>query len=288
MRRLFPLLLLFVVGVAFTFARPAAQSAAPAKPQAAVGVQQPAAAAVVRPKMPMLAGVDPALLKGLHYRLVGPSRGGRVTAGDRRAVAAADLLHGRRQRRRVQDHRQRRDAGRRSPTARSRSARSARSRSPTRTRTSSTSAPARTACAATSRPGAASTSRTDAGETWTFAGLYDAGQIGGVRIHPTNPDIVWVAAIGDMRSSRTPSAASSRRPTAARRGRRRSTSPTQLGAMDVEFQPGNPERRLRVDVAPRAQAVDDHQRRRARAASTRAPNGGDVVREDLDRPARTS
>ncbi len=79
MRRLFPLLLLFVVGVAFTLARPAAQTAAPARPQAAVGAQPAAAAPVVRPKMPMLASVDPALFKGLRYRLVGPSRGGRVT-----------------------------------------------------------------------------------------------------------------------------------------------------------------------------------------------------------------
>ncbi|HEY4132738.1 MAG TPA: hypothetical protein VGM50_19140 [Gemmatimonadaceae bacterium] len=38
---------------------------------------------------------------------------------------------------------------------------------------------------------------TDAGNTWSFAGLYDVGQIGAVRIHPTNPNIVWVAAIGD-------------------------------------------------------------------------------------------
>ncbi|HEX6650434.1 MAG TPA: hypothetical protein VF075_12875, partial [Pyrinomonadaceae bacterium] len=28
---------------------------------------------------------------------------------------------------------------------------------------------------------------TDAGETWKFLGLYNAGQIGAVRIHPTNP-----------------------------------------------------------------------------------------------------
>ena len=38
---------------------------------------------------------------------------------------------------------------------------------------------------------------TDGGEHWTFAGLYDAGQIGAVRIHPTNPDVAWVAVIGD-------------------------------------------------------------------------------------------
>ncbi len=38
---------------------------------------------------------------------------------------------------------------------------------------------------------------TDAGKTWSFAGLYDAGQIGALRIHPTNPNVAWVAAIGD-------------------------------------------------------------------------------------------
>lgn len=38
---------------------------------------------------------------------------------------------------------------------------------------------------------------TDAGKTWTFVGLRDAGQISTVRIHPTNPDIVFVAALGN-------------------------------------------------------------------------------------------
>src|SRR6266705_1079839 len=38
---------------------------------------------------------------------------------------------------------------------------------------------------------------TDVGQTWKFIGLYNAGQIGSVRIHPTNPDIVWVSAQGD-------------------------------------------------------------------------------------------
>src|SRR3954447_8296042 len=31
---------------------------------------------------------------------------------------------------------------------------------------------------------------TDAGRTWTFSGLRDVGQISSVRVHPTNPDIV--------------------------------------------------------------------------------------------------
>ena len=37
---------------------------------------------------------------------------------------------------------------------------------------------------------------TDAGKSWQFLGLRDAGQIGEVRIHPANPDIVWLAALG--------------------------------------------------------------------------------------------
>jgi photosystem II stability/assembly factor-like uncharacterized protein len=39
---------------------------------------------------------------------------------------------------------------------------------------------------------------TDAGKTWTFAGLGDTRQIGRVRIHPRNPDIVYVAALGHV------------------------------------------------------------------------------------------
>ena len=36
----------------------------------------------------------------------------------------------------------------------------------------------------------------DAGRTWTHVGLADSSQIGRLQIHPTNPDIVYVAAIG--------------------------------------------------------------------------------------------
>jgi hypothetical protein len=38
---------------------------------------------------------------------------------------------------------------------------------------------------------------TDAGRTWQFAGLKDVGQIGQLKVHPKNPDIVYVAAIGN-------------------------------------------------------------------------------------------
>jgi hypothetical protein len=37
---------------------------------------------------------------------------------------------------------------------------------------------------------------TDAGKTWQFMGLREAGQIGAIRVHPTNPDIAWAAALG--------------------------------------------------------------------------------------------
>ena len=37
---------------------------------------------------------------------------------------------------------------------------------------------------------------TDAGANFQFMGLKDVGQIGGIRIHPNNPDIVWLAASG--------------------------------------------------------------------------------------------
>ena len=80
---------------------------------------------------------------------------------------------------------------------------------------------------------------TDDGQTWKFIGLYNVGQIGAIRIHPTNPDIVWVAAGGDIFKPN------------ADRGVFKTTDGGQtwrkvlyvsdaVGAMDVEIQPGNP------------------------------------------------
>ena len=36
----------------------------------------------------------------------------------------------------------------------------------------------------------------DAGKSWKFVGLKSAGQIGAIKVHPKNPDIVYAAAIG--------------------------------------------------------------------------------------------
>ncbi|MEO8747415.1 MAG: hypothetical protein ABI379_07140 [Rhodanobacter sp.] len=80
---------------------------------------------------------------------------------------------------------------------------------------------------------------TDAGATWQFVGLRDAGQIGAVRINPSNPDIVYVAAIGNAFTDN------------AERGvfRTRDGGKTwqkvlfvsdSVGSSDLELQPGNP------------------------------------------------
>ncbi len=39
---------------------------------------------------------------------------------------------------------------------------------------------------------------TDGGETWKFIGLKNSEHIGRIRVHPTNPDIVYVAAMGNL------------------------------------------------------------------------------------------
>src|SRR5262245_18660208 len=39
---------------------------------------------------------------------------------------------------------------------------------------------------------------TDAGATWQFMGLPDSHHIARIVVHPTNPDVVWIAAIGHL------------------------------------------------------------------------------------------
>ena len=39
---------------------------------------------------------------------------------------------------------------------------------------------------------------TDAGKTWKHVGLDNAGQIGRIRIHPENPDLVYAAVLGNL------------------------------------------------------------------------------------------
>lgn len=80
---------------------------------------------------------------------------------------------------------------------------------------------------------------TDAGRKWTFIGLRDAGQLGTVRVHPSNPDRVYVAALGNPFAPNV------------ERGVFRTTDggkswskilyvSDSTGAADIELQPGNP------------------------------------------------
>jgi photosystem II stability/assembly factor-like uncharacterized protein len=79
----------------------------------------------------------------------------------------------------------------------------------------------------------------DGGKTWRFAGLYNVGQIGAVRIHPTDPNTVWVAANGDIFK---PGAARGifKTTDGGRSWRKTLYVSDSTGAMDVELQPGNP------------------------------------------------
>ena len=81
---------------------------------------------------------------------------------------------------------------------------------------------------------------TDAGESWSFIGLREAGQIGAVRAHPENPDRVYVAALGHPFG------------TNEQRGVFRSTdggdtwenvlyASDSTGAIDLELNPANPD-----------------------------------------------
>jgi photosystem II stability/assembly factor-like uncharacterized protein len=79
----------------------------------------------------------------------------------------------------------------------------------------------------------------DAGQTWKLAGLYDAGQIGSVRIHPTNPNIVWVSAVGDVFKS-NPERGVFKTTDGGGSWRKALFVSESIGSMDVELQPGNP------------------------------------------------
>jgi photosystem II stability/assembly factor-like uncharacterized protein len=196
-----------------------------------------AAHAQPRTGQPMMSSVNPALFKGLRYRLVGPSRGGRVTTVTGvpsqpktfyMGVASGGLFR--------------------------------------TTDSGATWVPitdgkvplGSTGCVAVadSDPNViylgtgsddvrsnVSTGRgmyktTDGGQTWKFIGLYNAGQIGAVRVHPTNPNIVWVAAQGDAFKANSERGVF-KTIDGGQTWRKVLFVSDQAGAMDLEIQPGN-------------------------------------------------
>ncbi len=79
----------------------------------------------------------------------------------------------------------------------------------------------------------------DAGKTWTFAGLREVGQIGSINVHPTNPDIVFAAAMGNPFVA-TVDRGVYRTRDGGRSWQRILFLSDSTGAVDLEFQPGNP------------------------------------------------
>ncbi len=182
--------------------------------------------------------VDPALFKGLQYRLVGPSRGGRVTTVTGvpsqprtfyMGVASGGLF-------------KTTDAG-------------------------ATWAPITDGKVPLGSTGAVavadsdpkviylgtgsddvrsnvSTGRgiyksTDAGATWKFVGLYNGGQTGGIRIHPTDPNTAWAAMQGDTFKD-NPDRGIFKTTDGGATWKKVLFISDSVGAMDVELQPGNP------------------------------------------------
>jgi photosystem II stability/assembly factor-like uncharacterized protein len=209
---------------------------------AAAALLQTAPAAAQRAQAPARAAatptVDPLLFQGLNYRLVGPSRGGRVTAvtgvpSQRETfymgVASGGVFRTT-------------DGGKRWTPI---------------TDGQMPVASVGDIAVALSDPDViyvgtgsdglrsnVSTGRgvyksVDGGTTWAFAGLYDVGQIGAVRIHPTDPNTVWVAANGDaFKPSRERGVFKTT--DGGKSWRKVLYVSDSTGAMDVELMPGDP------------------------------------------------
>src|SRR5262245_53834515 len=209
--------------IALAFAHLQAQSARPAQTAA---------------RQSMMPGVNPALLNGLRYRLVGPSRGGRVTTVTGvpsqprtfyMGVASGGLFRTT-------------DGGAnwvpitdgKVPLGSTGSVAVADS-NPDIIYLGTGSDGVRSNVST----GRGVYKTTDGAKTWQFAGLPNAGQIGAVRIHPSNPDIVWVAAVGDIFKANADRGVFKTTDGGKTWKKTLFVSDT-VGAMDVELQPGNP------------------------------------------------
>jgi photosystem II stability/assembly factor-like uncharacterized protein len=213
---------------------------------AAIALASPTVPAATRPgstqaahqSAPLMAGVDPALFKGMTYRLVGPSRGGRVTAVAGvpsrprtfyMGVASGGLFRTT-------------DAGAnwvpisdgKIPVG-SMGAIAVADSDPNIIYVGTGSDGLRSNVST----GRGVYKTIDGGETWQFAGLYNAGQIGAVRIHPTNPNVVWVAAVGDA-FKKNPERGVFKTDDGGKTWRKVLFLNDGVGAMDIEIQPGNP------------------------------------------------
>ncbi len=81
---------------------------------------------------------------------------------------------------------------------------------------------------------------TNAGKSWKHIGLEKVGQIGGLEIHPTNPDIIFVAAQGRPYQP-NPERGVYRSKDAGKSWELVLFHSDTVGAVDIEFAPGNPD-----------------------------------------------
>jgi len=79
----------------------------------------------------------------------------------------------------------------------------------------------------------------DAGRSWTFIGLRDAGQIASIVVHPTDPDIAYAAAVGNP-FKRNAERGVYRTRDGGKSWQRILFISDSTGAVDLELQPGHP------------------------------------------------
>ena len=141
------------------------------------------------------AAIPDSLFEGLSWRPIGPMRGGPDVRGRRPSEPPVHVLHGRVQRRRVEDDRCRHHLDFPSSTI-SRRSRSVRWRSRRRTRTSFMSAAARGCTVPTCRSATASTNPTDAGRDVDASRASRRAADPEIAVDPRNPDRLFVAVLG--------------------------------------------------------------------------------------------
>ncbi len=103
---------------------------------------------------------------------------------------------------------------------------------------------------------------TDAGVTWRHMGLAESRHIGEIRIHPNDPDLVYVAALGHM-SKDNPERGLYRSRDGGENWELVLHVGDDAGAVDVSLDPEQPADRVRHHLADAPQLLVDQQRRPA-------------------------
>ena len=98
------------------------------------------------------------------------------------------------------------------------------------------------------------------GRTWQHVGLRDVGQIGQVKIHPKNPDIAYVAAVGNP-FGWGPERGVFRTKDGGKTWQKVLFINDQTGVVSVAINWSNPNELYAGAWRASAEAVDDHQRR---------------------------